>query len=112
MKTAAVRVRDVRDGVLLADLPEASEDEANRWCVAAARRLHAARIRGLLDAIPAARSLLVEFDPERLGRDRVSAELESYRPGEPDAGARRTLIVPVAYAYGARISRRSRAARS
>jgi allophanate hydrolase subunit 1 len=74
-------VRDVRDGVVLADVPEASEDEANRWCVAAAERLRVSRLRGLRDAIPSARSLLVDFDPALLGGDRVTEELESWRGG-------------------------------
>ncbi len=60
------RLRDVRDGVVLLDLPEASDEEANRACVALADRLRGRKTPGLRDAVPGARSLLIAFDPLRL----------------------------------------------
>ena len=62
------RLRDVRDGVVLLDLPEASDEEANRACVALADQLLGRKTPGLRDAVPGARSLLIAFDPLRLGK--------------------------------------------
>lgn len=91
-------MRDVRDGVLLADFPDASEDHANRVCVALGERLRSARVRGLLDAIPGARSLLVIFDPARLSRERVKRQIGSARTRDSEQTVpRRLLRVPVAY---------------
>jgi KipI family sensor histidine kinase inhibitor len=93
-----IRVRDLRDGVLLADAPEAAEESANRLFVTLGERLRAARLRGLRDAVPAARSLLLHFDPLRLSAERLRAELERHSLAAPEAGGSgRTLIVPVAY---------------
>jgi len=93
-----MRVRDVRDGVLLADFPDASEESANKAARALAGRLRAARPRGLLDAVPAARSLLVVFDPLALDRGRVVRALDSGRArGLAEKEASRRLVVPVAY---------------
>jgi KipI family sensor histidine kinase inhibitor len=91
-------LRDVRDGVLLADLPDASEEQANRVCVALGERLRSAKIRGVLDAIPGARSLLILFDPAHLTRKRLSGWIASAsaREGGPTA-PRRVLRLPVAY---------------
>jgi KipI family sensor histidine kinase inhibitor len=93
-------LRDVRDGVVLLDLPEASDEEANQACVALAARLRGRKTPGLRDAVPGARSLLIAFDPLRLSaatlRDLVGGALAA----EPDAHARaeaRTLVVPVVY---------------
>ena len=97
------RLRDVRDGVALLDLPEASDEEANRACVALADRLRARKTPGLRDAVPGARSLLIVFDPQRLSsatlRDLVGSRLAA-EPDAAHAGARgeaRTLTVPVVY---------------
>lgn len=93
-----MRVRDLRDGVLLADAPEAAEESANRLFVTLGERLRAARLRGLRDAVPAARSLLLLFDPLRLSAERVRAELGRHSLAAPEAdGSGRTLIVRVAY---------------
>ena len=65
----------VRDGVLLVDYPEASEEEANRASVSLARRLSGGAAPGILDTIPGARTLLVVFDPARLTRRRLESEI-------------------------------------
>ena len=94
----AIRWRDMRDGVLLADAPDSSEERANRAFVQLGEKLRSGRIRGLLDAIPGACSLLVVFDPARVSRERLGREIESARTGDPGPGpARRLLRVPVAY---------------
>jgi KipI family sensor histidine kinase inhibitor len=92
----------VRDGVALLDLPEASDEEANRACVALAARLRGRRTLGLRDAVPGARSLLIVFDPLRLSSEVLRATVDAVGTApekEADAGgeARRVLVVPVAY---------------
>jgi KipI family sensor histidine kinase inhibitor len=100
MRRSPFRVRDVRDGVVLADLPESSEEEANRLGVALARGLRALAMSGLWDAVPAARSVLFVFDPRRLSHERLRNAIASHREGESETGTHRTLIVPVAYGHG------------
>ncbi len=91
-------MRDVRDGALLVDFPDTSEEQANRVCVALGERLRSVKMRGVLDAIPGARSLLILFDPARVTRKRLSGAIASAaaRDAAPTA-ARRLLRVPVAY---------------
>jgi KipI family sensor histidine kinase inhibitor len=96
------RLRDVRDGVALLDLPEASDEEANRACVALAARLRGRKTPGLRDAVPGARSLLITYDPLRLAsatlRDLVGGPLATELHAHDRAHAEaRTLIVPVVY---------------
>lgn len=121
------RFRPVRDGVLLADLPGVSEERANEACVALAERLRASRVRGLLDAVPGACSLLLIFDPLRVCAERVRREAESANRRSLEtiwtsttaARSRRLLRLPVAYggedldelARGAGLSREAFAAR-
>ncbi len=96
-----VAIRDVRDGALLVEYPEHSDDEANRAAVALGVRLRARSRRGVLDAVPAARSLLVVFDPSRASRRGLAEEIERIgaRASDPD-GARRLFRIPVAYGGG------------
>ncbi len=91
------RLRDVRDGVILIEFPGSSDEEANRASVALAKTLSARPMRGLLDAIPAARSLLVLFEPARLRRalGEAIARLAAAR-GAPGP-ERRLIRIPVAY---------------
>jgi len=95
-------VFDLRDGAMLVEFPEASDEEANRACVALGARLRAdpGVGGGVRDAIPGARSLLIVFDPRRLSsaalRDAVGGPLVA--PADASRRTeRRTLIVPVVY---------------
>ena len=58
--------RDVSEGSFLVEFPDSSESEANRLAVGLAARLTRVPRRGLLDAIPGARTLFIVFEP-RLG---------------------------------------------
>lgn len=88
MSRKATPYRDVRDGALLVEYPERSEDEANRAAVSLSRRLAALSGGGLLDAIPAARTVLVLFDPARLSHSRLTEEIARPAPGTRGGGAR------------------------
>ncbi|HEY3204854.1 MAG TPA: 5-oxoprolinase subunit PxpB [Thermoanaerobaculia bacterium] len=91
-------VRDIRGGVLLVEYPDASEEQANRAAVALGRRLRGDGVRGLLDAIAGARTLLVLFEPARLRRDRLAERIEiESRRGAEEGRARRLIRIPVSY---------------
>lgn len=86
----AARVRDVADGAILVEYPEADEEEANRAAVALSaflgRRYPAAH--GLLDTIPGARTLFCEFDPLRISHETITRAIESAAPAsQVGAGA-------------------------
>jgi len=109
---------DLRDGLVLADFPGASDDAANRAAVALARSLAPLRSSGLRDAIPAARTLLLSFDPRRLSHESVRAAAS--RTGLDQGAARpaRTLELQAVFdgedldggAAAARLSRAELAA--
>lgn len=90
------RLFDVAEGVVLVEYPEASEEEANRRAVVAARRMSARPPAGLLGSVPGARTLVVFFDPRALSRQRLG---EVIRRGESAASetSRRRLVVPAFY---------------
>jgi KipI family sensor histidine kinase inhibitor len=100
MSRTPFRVRDVRDGVVLADLPESSDEDGHRLGVALARAMRALAMPGLWDAVPAARSVLFVFDPLRLPHERLRSAIAARREAESDTGMHRTLIIPVAYGHG------------
>ena len=85
------------DGAILVEYP-GSLDEANRGAIGAARRLAARTPAGLLDVVPAARTLLVLFDPARLGHERIARDLAAERErAESSTEERRTLEIPACY---------------
>ena len=103
MRAEAFEIRDVAEGAVLVEYPEASEEEANQRTVAVARSLTTRAPAGFFDAVPGARNLLVLFDPRRLARERLSEEIrrggrEGQRPG-----SRRVLQIPVFYDAGREI---------
>jgi KipI family sensor histidine kinase inhibitor len=91
-------IRDLRDGAALVEFPESAPEEANRIAGSLAAGLARARLAGLLDAVPAARTLLLVFDPERLSRARLETEVvRRVRPGPGRSGGSRLYRIPVAY---------------
>jgi KipI family sensor histidine kinase inhibitor len=83
---------------VLVDFPGQAEEEANLSAGRLARALHRAGIAGLLDAVPAARTLLLVFDPSQASAGRLAREvLRLARPGAEDGGSRRLYRIPVAY---------------
>jgi KipI family sensor histidine kinase inhibitor len=90
-------LRDVRDGALLVEYPEFSDDEANRAAVSLAGRIRRAGGTGLLDAIPGARSLLLLFDPERMTRGRLVKTIDRLSRAFEARDSTRRLRIPVVY---------------
>ncbi|HLN56907.1 MAG TPA: carboxyltransferase domain-containing protein, partial [Thermoanaerobaculia bacterium] len=91
-------LRDVAEGAVLVEYPEASEEEANQRAVAVARSLTARAPAGFFDAVPGARSLLVLFDPGKLARRRLAQEMHSGAgEGRGAMDVRRALEIPVLY---------------
>ncbi|HTR04825.1 MAG TPA: 5-oxoprolinase subunit PxpB [Thermoanaerobaculia bacterium] len=88
----------MRDGALLVEFPEASDEEGSRAAAALGKHFATAPPAGLLDAIAGARTVLVVFDPERLGGNRLRDEIARGVPGVDGAGETPRLIrLPVAY---------------
>lgn len=87
---------DVAEGAVLVEYPGASEEEANRRAVAAARRLSARPLDGFLGSVPGARTLLVVFDPLAFSRRRLEEEIRRGGRGAPEA-SRRTVVIPAFY---------------
>ena len=90
--------RDVSEGTFLVEFPDAADPDANRLAVALADRLGRHPPRGLLDAIPGARTLFVVFDPRAERRGSVLARLRRLaREREPAPPESRRFRIPVAY---------------
>jgi len=92
--------RDVSEGSLLVEFPDVSDADANRFAVALAERLGRHSSRGLLDAIPGARTLFVAFDPRLEGRDSVVRRLRRLARESVAARESRRFRIPVAYGGG------------
>ncbi len=90
------RFFDVAEGAVLVEYPGASEEEANQKAVAAARRLSARPLAGLLGSVPGARTLLVFLDPRALSRRRLGEEIRRGGGTAPEA-SRRRLVIPAFY---------------
>jgi KipI family sensor histidine kinase inhibitor len=91
-------ILDLRDGAALVDFPGASEEEANRAARALAGALVRANLSGLLDAVPAARTLLLVFDPEVVSRIRLENAVARLQGATAGPGAASRLYrIPVAY---------------
>ncbi|MFN2385117.1 MAG: 5-oxoprolinase subunit PxpB [Thermoanaerobaculia bacterium] len=89
---------EVVDGAALVEYPDAVEIAANEAAVALHAALAARPPRGLLDAVPGARTLFLLFDPglwtlEGLAREIAGA---AARPGR-STRERRLLTIPVSY---------------
>jgi KipI family sensor histidine kinase inhibitor len=90
--------RDVSESSLLVEFPGRPDSEANRTAVSLAERLSKMHLRGVLDAIPGARTLFVLFDPrarDHAGIARAVRRLAAER--EPALPESRLLRIPVAY---------------
>jgi len=88
-------LREVVDGALLVEFPDAPEEQANSAAAAMARELAANRPPGVHDAVPGARTLLVLFDPGTLERTRLSERITEPTRVAPVPG--RTVTMPVSY---------------
>src|SRR5262249_27264547 len=89
---------DLRDGLVLVDFPDASDDAANRAAVALARSLEALSARGLYDAIPAQRTLLLSFGHVRLPHRSAVRAVARARPAAAPLAARwPTAEIPAAF---------------
>lgn len=104
-------LRDVADGAVLIEYPETDDEEANRAAAALGRLLLQRATAGLHEAIPAARTLLVLFDPIAFSHARLEREAGRGRIEERDV-AHRLLRIPVAYGgeAGADLAELARAA--
>ncbi|HEY6147290.1 MAG TPA: carboxyltransferase domain-containing protein, partial [Thermoanaerobaculia bacterium] len=93
----ASRVRDVADGAILVEYPEADEEEANRAAVALAAFLPERAGEGFLDAIPGAQTLFCEFDPLKISHEALARAVETARPDPAAEGRQREHRIAVLY---------------
>jgi KipI family sensor histidine kinase inhibitor len=91
-----MEVRHLADGAVLAGYPDLPEPAANQAARALAAGLSRETPAWLLDAIPAARTLLVLFDPDRLGHSEVEALLVR-ASATPSPAPSRTIHLPTCY---------------
>ena len=91
--------RDVSEGSLLAEFPDSPDAEANRAAIALAERFAVKRPRGLLDAIPGARTLFLLFDPQAADREALLRRLRR-AVDEPPAGVPESRLFGIPVAYG------------
>ena len=89
-------LRHVVDGAVLLEYPGAPDAAANRAALALAAVLAQQRPRGMLDAIPGARTLLVLFDPDVLDHPSAQDLLLRIEPVEQSAEPR-TVRLPALY---------------
>src|SRR5207237_9218674 len=92
----SMEVRHLADGALLAGYPDLPEAAANRAARALAAGLSREGPAWLLDAIPAARTLLVLFDPDGLGHSGVEERLLR-ASAVPSPASPRTIHLPTCY---------------
>src|SRR3954447_17655621 len=92
----SMEVRHLTDGAVLAGYPELAELAANQAARAVAAGLSRESPAWLLDAIPAARTLLVLFDPDRLAHSEVEKVLSRASTAAPHPPAR-TIRLPTCY---------------
>ncbi len=90
--------RDVSEASFLLEFPDLPDSDANRLAVALANRLSRQSRRGLLDAIPGARTLFVVFDPRLERRGSLVERLRRLaREGEGSRPESRSFRIPVVY---------------
>ena len=93
-----LEARDVSEGSFLLEFPDSSDHEGNGAAIAIAARLSARCPRGLLDAIPGAKTLFILFDPRTVDRDallrKVRRAVEETAAALPES---RLFRIPVAY---------------
>src|SRR4051812_26162235 len=91
-----MEVRHLADGAVLAGWPDIPEPAANEAARVLSAGLSREGLEGLLDAIPAARTLLVLFDPDRLRHPEVVERLSRASTAAAPAPAR-TVHLPTGY---------------
>ncbi len=86
------------DSAVTVEFSKAIDDEANRRVLALDRALSEAAIKGVTEAVPTYRSLLVHYDPSQIGFATLGEKLlELARIPAPPNGKSRHWRIPVAY---------------
>ena len=95
---AAVRMLQAGDQALVVEFGDAIDAALNRLVQALDRRVAEARIDGVIETVPTYRSLMIVYDPLRIGSAALRKRLARLVPkkAEPDVPARRWTL-PVAY---------------
>jgi KipI family sensor histidine kinase inhibitor len=97
-----VALTEVVDGAVLVEYPGASETDANEAAVALHGALATRRLRGLRDAVPGARTLLLLVDPAAWSLESLAREVSTASAGtRRGPRERRLLTIPVSYGEAA-----------
>ncbi|HEY7113209.1 MAG TPA: 5-oxoprolinase subunit PxpB [Thermoanaerobaculia bacterium] len=97
MSAAVPEIHDLADGAAVAEYRDAPEADANRAAVSLGEALLAARLPGLRDAIPGARTLFLEFDPRVLPHEALRREIRARSAGAAPARQPRRHEIPTLY---------------
>jgi len=90
-------LREIVEGAALVEYPGAAGDRAAAAAGALHRALKARPVRGVLDVIPGARTLLLLYDPAMLTLEGVARAAWGARRAAPVARGRRAVRIPVCY---------------
>ncbi|HSD71453.1 MAG TPA: 5-oxoprolinase subunit PxpB, partial [Thermoanaerobaculia bacterium] len=93
-----LEARDVSESTLLVVFPDAPDTDANLAAVEIGARLTAKRRRGLVEAIPGARTLFLSFDPRAIDRETLLRRVQRLADEPAEASSDSRLFrIPVAY---------------
>ena len=87
---SAIRLVALGDACVTVQFSQTIDEAVNEQCIAAAEVLERRSIRGVLDVVPTYNAVTVYFDPLRIDRPSLDAELH----GVGEAASRRTASTP------------------
>lgn len=93
-----LEARDVSESTVLVVFPDAPDTDANLAAVEIGARLTAKPRRGLVEAIPGARTLFLSFDPRAIDREALLRRVQRLADEPAEASSDSRLFrIPVAY---------------
>jgi KipI family sensor histidine kinase inhibitor len=85
------------ESALVIEFGAAIDPDLNDKVCAFDRAVAAAAIPGVVETVPAYRSLMIHFDPRQLGPDALVAQLEKLAPAPIASGAGNHWLIPACY---------------
>jgi 5-oxoprolinase (ATP-hydrolysing) subunit B len=97
MAHTSARYLPAGDTALIVELGQEVDPETNARVLALDSALAAAAIEGIVEAVPTYRSLLIHYDPARIGYEDLVARVARLEPTRGVVPAGRLWTIPVAY---------------